>query len=67
MKKANQLLVVLAIALTVVLVTANLHHLNKQGSLSPASVLAKPANETGLTFHIGLLPDVSINVFVNNQ
>ena len=67
MKKANQLMAVLAIALTVVLVTASLHHLKKKVTSTTERDFAKPVNATGLTFHIGLLPDVSINVFVNNQ
>jgi len=67
MKKTNQVMVVLAIALTLVLVTANLHHLKKTARPVPGSAWTEPANGPGLTFHIGLLPEVSINVFVNNQ
>lgn len=60
-------MVVFAVAITVVLVAVNLHHLKENKRPQPGAVWAKPSGETGLTFHIGLLPDVSINVFVNNQ
>jgi hypothetical protein len=65
MKKWNRVMELVAIAITVIVVIANLHHLLVSATKnSPARHAAKPAAKADLTFHVGLLPGMDIKVFL---
>ena len=58
---------VMAIAITVVVATANLHHLLVAKNNVPARENSSTTETTDLIFHIGLVPGVHVNILVNNH
>lgn len=66
MKKTNRVLVWLAVAVTFVIVTVNLHHLfSEKNNDLQVTECAKSAQDLNLTVQIGLLPDVQFCIVIN--